>query len=282
MSGASLTARLLARVAERPDATALIFVGDHDAEQRFSFAELLAESGRLAALLATHGIRRGDVVLIALPASPEQVFAFRGVLFAGATPSLFPYPRPNGLSLFRGRHKDGSNHLELHLAALRDGVDTLSRRKWPHACGDAYRREVAERIGRFLGERTTPHAVFSNEGLSLLRHPDELERLAALLGAANEPVRIILYLRNRGDFLRAYETQIRKVRARVPSTDPGSALYVGPDAWTADFDALAAAYASCFGHERIIVLESEDLLAEVAGGIDALPHLASYRGLADA
>jgi len=93
----TLAERFLARVAERPDADALIFVGDNDQDQCFSFSHLLSESARFAALLAKHGIGRGDLVLIALPASPAQVFAFWGTLLLGATPSLFPYPRPKGL-----------------------------------------------------------------------------------------------------------------------------------------------------------------------------------------
>jgi len=97
MSMPSLAERLLARVAERPDAEALIFVGESARDKHFSFAEVLAESARFAAPLAAHGIGRGDVVLIALPASPRQVFAFWGALLAGATPSLFPYPQPKGL-----------------------------------------------------------------------------------------------------------------------------------------------------------------------------------------
>ena len=97
MTASSLAARLLGRAEQRPDDRALVFVGDNDRERSFSFSALVAESGRIAALLADRGIGRGDVVLIALPASPEQVFAFWGALLAGATPSLFPYPRPNGL-----------------------------------------------------------------------------------------------------------------------------------------------------------------------------------------
>ena len=48
----TLTTQLLARVAERPDADALIFIGDSDQDQCFSFSRLLAESARIAALLA--------------------------------------------------------------------------------------------------------------------------------------------------------------------------------------------------------------------------------------
>ena len=184
--------------------------------------------------------------------------------------------RALGYSLYRGTHKDGSNHVELHLATLREACETLSRLKWPWARGDAYRREVAERVARFLHERETPHAVFSNEGLAFLRHPDELQWLQAMLSVAGDAVRIILYLRNKDDFLRAYEAQIRKVPGRAPATDPRSALYLGTDAWITDYPALIDAYADCFGREALTVLDYD---REVAVHGSVLPSFQRALGL---
>ncbi|MEU5658026.1 amino acid adenylation domain-containing protein [Streptomyces sp. NPDC047737] len=75
----TITALFAAQVARTPDALAVVA---HDA--RLSYAELDARSARLAALLAARGVRRGDVVAVAVPRSAELSVAHLAVLRAGA------------------------------------------------------------------------------------------------------------------------------------------------------------------------------------------------------
>ncbi|MFE6750926.1 amino acid adenylation domain-containing protein [Kitasatospora purpeofusca] len=74
-----LPAAFAARVAETPDATALVF-----GEQRLSFAELDARAALLAERLRAAGAGPGTVVALALPRSAETVVAVLAVLRSGA------------------------------------------------------------------------------------------------------------------------------------------------------------------------------------------------------
>jgi amino acid adenylation domain-containing protein len=74
--------RLFAEVATaRPDQVAVVDAADG---ARLTYAELAARAGRVARELATHGVRRGDFVGVALGRSVDLVVAVLGVLSAGA------------------------------------------------------------------------------------------------------------------------------------------------------------------------------------------------------
>lgn len=63
-----------------PDKTALIFEG-----VRMSFAELVAAAKRVANILNSKGIGRGDIVAMMLPNTPHFPIVYFGTLYAGAT-----------------------------------------------------------------------------------------------------------------------------------------------------------------------------------------------------
>jgi len=62
----------------RPDAPALIFYGT-----QISWAEMNAQSNRVAALLIARGLKKGDRVAVFMPNCPQFHFAFYGILKAG-------------------------------------------------------------------------------------------------------------------------------------------------------------------------------------------------------
>ena len=156
-----------------------------------------------------------------------------------------------GYSFYRGCCPNENNHSELHLATLRDDRDSLGRQKWTERRGEEYKQQILLRVQKFIRNRKTPQAIFSNEGLSLLRYSDELDRLAEMMDGDN--LRIVLYLRNKKDFLRSYTNQICKVRGRHPLKDPNSALYVAPDSWLVDYKKLIEVYSTRFGRQNIII-----------------------------
>ena len=71
--------RVAAAAAERPDVPAISWAGGE-----FSYAELTAAAGRLAALLTERGVGAEDPVAIHLPRGPHYVVAMLAVLAAGA------------------------------------------------------------------------------------------------------------------------------------------------------------------------------------------------------
>src|SRR5450432_3055403 len=81
----NLAAHVLdARVAEGHGARVALVVG----ERRVTYAELLAEANRVANVLASLGVGRGDRVLLALPDGVELVAAFLATLKVGAAVTM--------------------------------------------------------------------------------------------------------------------------------------------------------------------------------------------------
>jgi hypothetical protein len=163
--------------------------------------------------------------------------------------------RSTGYAFYRGFERNMNNHVELHLACLRETRDSFARLRWPHLGGTAYRAKTAAAVRRFLEERETAHAVFSNEDLCLLRFEDELADLHEMLSVTSEEIRVVLYLRKKADFLRSYNWQLQCNPERQPSDDPRSALYVEEDSWLADYDALVAGFARAFGPASMQIID---------------------------
>jgi len=177
--------------------------------------------------------------------------------------------RRAGYAFYRGFERNPNNHVELHLACLRDDRDSFARLRWPHLRGPGYRSKTAEVIACFLEERGAAHAIFSNEDLCLLRYEDELSALRDMLSATGEEIRIILFLRNKTDFIRSYTWQLQCNPERQPSDDPRSALYVKSDTWLADYDDLVAAYAQAFGRGSMQIIDYDEARTREGGIIEA-------------
>jgi hypothetical protein len=137
---------------------------------------------------------------------------------------------------------------------MRPSRDSFARHNWPHIIPDEeYCRTTRERIAQFLDGSSTPHQILTNEDLSYLRHPDEFDRLAALVGYPARDVRVVLIVRQPRDFLRSYTAQILKRPDRRPSPDPSSALYVGSDSWLCDLDPLIGGFTATFGRSPTVI-----------------------------
>lgn len=74
------------RWAADPEKPALTWCDASGASQTFTFAEIARLSCRFANLLATHGVGRGDRVIVMLPRLPQWQVAMVGALRAGAIP----------------------------------------------------------------------------------------------------------------------------------------------------------------------------------------------------
>src|SRR5437773_6856803 len=74
---------------DRADQNALIFVSSETGEERvYSFRALHAEVQRMAAVLQSLGVRRGDRVLVYMPMIPEAAFAMLACVRIGAIHSV--------------------------------------------------------------------------------------------------------------------------------------------------------------------------------------------------
>jgi hypothetical protein len=170
------------------------------------------------------------------------------------------------------------NHLELYLVPLEPGRDSLALTSLKLGPLPELRAKALEHMGGFRKNRRNPNAIFTNEGLSLLRSPAELKRLRELLNTGDEEVKVILVQRHPSDFLEAYRKQILKVPGRKPSSDPKSSLYVERDSWLADFKQLRSAFEAEFGEVRVVDYDAEvsacgDVLPAVLRAMDLPPAL---------
>jgi len=76
-------------LATRADQKALVWISTEvDAKREFTFRELADEVNRFAAILKSHGVGKGDRVLIYMPMIPEAVFAMLATVRIGAIHSV--------------------------------------------------------------------------------------------------------------------------------------------------------------------------------------------------
>jgi hypothetical protein len=165
--------------------------------------------------------------------------------------------RPQGFRYYSGI-RQAAGHVELHMAAMRDGRSSPARRSF----GSIARSTVTGRVQSFLALAGKDVSVFSGEGLSYLRHPDEIEALKEVFGGAD--VRIILYLREKQSFLRSYRAFLEEYNLRTRD-DPRSFGYAEEDSWLLDYDALVEAYERGFGRRNVTVLKYEREIARHGG-----------------
>jgi hypothetical protein len=162
----------------------------------------------------------------------------------------------HGVGLYRGQFHE-ANHVELQLAAMRYDRDSFGKQRLASDTRiDAdFTKQVATRVRRFISSCREPRILFTSEGLSLLRHDDEIDRLRTILDAFNAEVSVVLYLRNKEDFLQSYIRQLHKVATRTEATDYWSALYVEPDTWLTDYESLISAYERGFGAKCVTTID---------------------------
>ena len=164
--------------------------------------------------------------------------------------------RAHGIEPYSGRHIP-HNHVELHVAAMRP--ERMSGFKERHAIrvDDAYVAAVAARIAAALAASLHETLFFSAEGVSLLRHPDELARLKALIPVETD---IVIALRERAGFLASYRAQIGD-RASTDPADYEHYRYVADDSWIADYAPRLALLRATFGAERVRTIDYDAAMA---------------------
>jgi len=165
--------------------------------------------------------------------------------------------RPQGFRYYTGVHQ-GAGHVELHMAAMREGRSSPARRSFR----PIPKSTVTARVQAFLALAGKDTSVFSGEGLSYLRHLDEIEALKEVFIGAD--VRIVLYLREKQSFLRSYRAFLEHANLRTHD-DPQSFGYAEDDTWLLDYDALVAAYERGFGRRNVTVLKYEREVARHGG-----------------
>lgn len=162
--------------------------------------------------------------------------------------------RQSGFDLYNGMY-DSSNHIELFLATMNYDRDSFAKTTFKVDTNREYTKQITRRLNRYIGESDFENIIFTTEGLFRLRYSGEILRLKKILNSNFNNIKIILYLRDKKDFLESYKKQILKVDGRNFSTDPKSSLYVEDDTWMLDYEKLISLYKKGFGEDRIQVID---------------------------
>jgi hypothetical protein len=156
----------------------------------------------------------------------------------------------HGYAVYRGRHV-AANHVELHAYAMRDDRRSPFKLTSGLTIDTAYRGAVAGEIAAFDAANPTKTLLFSAEGVSLLRHPDELARLADLLPARE--VSFLFLRRDKDAWRESYRVQHAHLIGENPPSDDFT--YLADDSWLLDFDARLDAFRAFFGADAIQIID---------------------------
>lgn len=146
-------------------------------------------------------------------------------------------------------------HADLPLLTLRADRVWPARIRFPETQDPGWQAAAAAHVRAVATTAEPLLVIWSHEDLAYVRHDDELERLRNLLGAA--PVQVVIYRRERADFLRSYRRQL-EMTGFEPSDDTSSFAYVGSDSWVADHEAVVATYERGFGVANVTVIDYDE------------------------
>ena len=165
---------------------------------------------------------------------------------------------------FEGRF--GENHLELALACIRRDRSMPSMREHPEWCLEDWQEDTRHNVS-VQSFRWTGDLLLSAEGMSYVRHGDEVETLVRLLRP--RAVSVVAVLRDPASFLESYRQELLDQGFEL-SRDPQSFAYVEEDSWLARYDELIAAYAGVLGPEHVHTVGYEESLDRYGSTIPAI------------
>ena len=167
------------------------------------------------------------------------------------------------------------NHVELHLASLRRERDSNFKLSSGIVVNDRLVERIGDRVRRYIAGSACRRVVFSNEGLSLLRYPDEMARLKAMI--PTERIQIILYTRSAEGFLRSYSRQLLKDPRALPKViDKDSFAYTAADSWLVDFKDRIDRFRSAFGSSHVSVVDYDEQMRTIG---NVIPSFLSLIGI---
>ncbi len=90
----SLVEPVLSRVRRDPTSPALVLIADDGSEEKVSIGRLHSRAVGFARAFRENGVGPNQLVVLAAPFSLDLIAALWGVLYAGATASIFPHAAP--------------------------------------------------------------------------------------------------------------------------------------------------------------------------------------------
>jgi hypothetical protein len=161
-------------------------------------------------------------------------------------------------------------HTELPLLIIRPGWMWPARLRFPETQRPSWLAAARAHVRHHLCTDPRETLAFVQEDLSYLRSAEELERLRDLF--ADTEAHIAIFLREPQAFLRSCAAQLTATGFEL-TDDPGSFAYLEPDSWLVDYEALVAGYRTCFGDDRVHVVDYDRAIEEDGSVIPAYAAL---------
>lgn len=156
-----------------------------------------------------------------------------------------------GIAYFAGRHiRD--NHVELHAAAMRPERPSPFKLDSGLTVDAPYIASVRGAVQAFVEAAGGRLCVFSAEGMSYLRHIDEVEALKSFFPGAE--IDIVVYLRERESYRRSHQGQFDRRVAAGRQLDPSFAD-LGPGSWLLDYEARLQPFRAVFGETHVHIVD---------------------------
>jgi acyl-CoA synthetase (AMP-forming)/AMP-acid ligase II len=170
------------------------FREDSGSWSRLTYRELADLTLRAAASLAGNGVKKGDVVPLNLPAGPDFVAQFFGLLTIGATPSVLPLP-------WAVQAKESyQKQLRAITERIRPRHTVIDRRYH-----DMFRESVAE-LGRDI---TVLQPAYADSSDPVPRAPGELAVVQFTSGSRGHPRGLRITVANMAANLRMIKSWLR-------------------------------------------------------------------------
>jgi hypothetical protein len=179
-----------------------------------------------------------------------------------------------GLRYYRGVF--GSSHYEFPLLCMRADRNSAMRAREHDWMLPSFRARLRAQIVDELNE--PGDVLISAEGLSYLRHDDEVRELRELL--APRVVKFVVVLRNRQDFLRSYREEMAR-EGFPPSTYEESFAYTNDSTWLTDYPALLRAFSNptVVNYEDALDRYGSIIPALLEACVGTIPPLRSWQGI---
>lgn len=155
---------------------------------------------------------------------------------------------------FEGKY-EADNHVELFATVMRQDRESFSRKKYGIQGNSIEIIDTAKTFSDFRTKHSSKILIASSEGLSLLRHDDEITQLKTMIDSNSTDVIPIVVLRDRGDFLESFRKQILKHPDRELSNNPASINYIKDDSWLADYEEICDVWNRNFGGSALRVID---------------------------
>jgi hypothetical protein len=167
-----------------------------------------------------------------------------------------------------------NNHIELSFVSMRpDRLAEIARfYDWAlerlgnpvRSCQDPIWGEL---VRNAVESFSATDAVYSCEALCWLRQADEIDRILELFSGSS--VSVALFVREPAAYLESYQWMMQWL-GYGPSDDPASMMYLQPDSWLVDYEAMAAPWRRALGSDRVHVISYEACMRATGSTVPAL------------